>query len=110
MALKRGEVVLCALPGDFGKPRPAVVAQSNLFNETHASIVVCPLTTHRVDAPLFRISVPSAKRNGLAAPSQIMVDKLTAIKASRIEKKIGRLSEAQLAKLNRALKLWLDIE
>ncbi len=40
--MKRGDIVLVTAPGDYGKRRPAVVIQSDLFNDTHASIVVCP--------------------------------------------------------------------
>ena len=32
--IKRGDIVTCALSGDYGKPRPAVVVQSDLFNKT----------------------------------------------------------------------------
>ncbi len=55
--MKRGDVVLVIAPGDYGKSRPAVVVQSDIFNETHASIVVCLLSTDLQDAPLFRLSV-----------------------------------------------------
>jgi mRNA interferase MazF len=43
--LKRGDVVVVALPGDYGKPRPALIIQSDLFNETHASVTVIPVTS-----------------------------------------------------------------
>ena len=29
--MKRGDVVIVSAPGDFGKPRPAVVIQSDIF-------------------------------------------------------------------------------
>ncbi|MDX8409270.1 MAG: type II toxin-antitoxin system PemK/MazF family toxin [Mariprofundales bacterium] len=67
--MKRGDVVVCALAGDYGKPRPAVVVQSDLFNPTHASIVVCPITSHLVEAPLFRINIPANSKTGLKKPS-----------------------------------------
>ncbi|OAI49666.1 hypothetical protein AYO45_06895, partial [Gammaproteobacteria bacterium SCGC AG-212-F23] len=79
LELERGDIVVCALSGDFGKPRPAVVVQSNLFNSTHPSVTLCPITTHIVEAPLFRLMlIPSAK-NGLKQSSQIMVDKITTL-------------------------------
>ena len=53
MDITRGDVVLVVAPGDYGKPRPAVVVQSDLFNPTHASVVVCPVTSDLIDAPLF---------------------------------------------------------
>ena len=107
---ERGDIVLCVLSGDFGKPRPAVVVQSNLFNPSHASITVCPLTTHLIDAPLFRLSVTPSQTNGLHADSQIMVDKVTSIKAEKAREAIGALSKSQLARLDEAMKLWLALE
>jgi mRNA interferase MazF len=107
---ERGDVVLCVLSGDFGKPRPAVVVQSNLFNPSHASITVCPLTTHLVDAPLFRLSISPSQTNGLHADSQIMVDKLTSIKAEKVREAVGKLTKTQIARLDEAMKLWLALE
>ena len=44
--MRRGDVVLVVLPGDYGKPRPAITVQSDLLNtEDPASYLVCPLTT-----------------------------------------------------------------
>lgn len=105
--MRRGDIVVCAIPGDYGKPRPAVVVQSDLFNPTHASIVVCPITSHCVDAPLFRLPLTASKATGLGNDSQIMVDKITAIRADRIAKRIGRLESKQQAELNKAISLWL---
>lgn len=107
--MSRGDVVVCAAPGDFGKPRPALVVQSDLFNPTHASIVICPITSHLVDASLFRLTIRPSKENGLKAKSQIMIDKMTAVKRQRIGQRIGRLKEADLSDVDRALPLWLGI-
>lgn len=100
---------MSAAPGDFGKPRPALVVQSGLFNPTHASIVICPITSHLVDAPLFRLTISPSQENGLKSESQIMVDKTTAINRERIGKRIGRLIDTELAEVDRALLLWLGI-
>jgi len=54
--VKRGDIVLVVVRGDYGKPRPAVIVQSDLYNATHASLLVCLLTTEVVEAPLFRLS------------------------------------------------------
>ena len=61
--MKRGDVVTVAVQGDSGKPRPAVVVQSDLFNETHPSITVLPLTSTIVDAPLIRLTVDPGREN-----------------------------------------------
>lgn len=98
-----------ALPGDHGKPRPAVIVQSDLFNETHASVTVAPVTSTIVNAPLFRLAVEPSPRNGLRALSQVMVDKVTAVRRERIGASIGELEPELMMRINRALALWLGI-
>ena len=109
LEITRGDVVVSSSPGDFGKPRAALVVQSDLFNPTHSSIVICPITSHLVDAPLFRLSISPSRENGLKTESQIMVDKITAIRREHIAKKIGRINEAEAASVDRALAMWLEI-
>ncbi|BFD46739.1 MAG: type II toxin-antitoxin system PemK/MazF family toxin [Rickettsia endosymbiont of Sergentomyia squamirostris] len=108
--MKRGDIVICALNGDYGKPRPAVVIQSDLFNPSHASVVVCPITSHLIDSPLFRIVLVPDKLTGLASISQIMIDKIVSIKSQKITQKIGKLSPNEMFKLNTSLKLWLGLK
>ena len=107
--MSRGDLVVVALAGDYGKPRPALVVQSDLFNDTHASVTVMPVTTTIVDAPLFRLIVEPSAANGLRSLSQIMVDKLTTVRAARVGKAIGRLEADTLQRVNRALALWCGL-
>jgi mRNA interferase MazF len=109
MEIKRGDVVICAAPGDYGKPRPAVVMQSDLFNHTHSSVVVCLITSHLEDAPLFRISVPSGRTTGLKMPSQVMVDKVIAVPRNKITGRAGALAAGPLKEVDHALRLWLEL-
>jgi len=107
--MKRGDIVVCALSGDYGKPRPAVVVQSDLFNPTHASVTVCPVTSHLIDAPLFRLRLEPTEKSGLEQESQMMVDKITAIKIGRIRGHIGALTVKQRTELDQAMKLWMGL-
>ena len=107
--MKRGDVVLAVARGDYGKPRPAVIVQSDLFNATHASLLVCLLTTDLVDAPLFRLSLAPSATNGLREVSQIMVDKLLALPRERIRERIGAVDDETLLGMNRALALMLGL-
>lgn len=109
MEMKRGDVVICAAPGDYGKPRPAVVVQSDLFNATHASVVVCLITSHLEDAPLFRIPVPAGRTTGLKRESQVMVDKVIAIPRNKITGRAGALPAGALKEVDHALRLWLEL-
>ena len=107
--LKRGDLVMVAMAGDYGKPRPALVVQANLFNETHASVTLLPVTSTLVDAPLFRLTVAPSPGNGLRALSQIMIDKVTTVARARIGPTIGRVEDDLLLQVNRALALWVGI-
>ena len=60
----RGDIVTVAMQGDFGKPRPALVIQSDQFVE-HTSVTVLPITSTLVNAPLLRITVQPDPENGL---------------------------------------------
>ena len=110
MEIKRGDVVICAAPGDYGKPRPAVVVQSDLFNGTQSSVVVCLITSHLENAPLFRIPVPAGRMTGLKLQSQVMVDKVIAIPRTRSRGVPGCLPRApRLKEIDNALRLWLEL-
>ena len=107
--MRRGDVVTVVLPGDYGKPRPAVVVQADHFNDTHASITVVPVTSTLVNAPLFRLAVEPSAHNGLRVLSQVMVDKLASVRRERIGTVIGGLEPETLTRVNRAIALWLGI-
>ena len=107
--MKRGDVVLVVVPGDYGKPRPAVVVQTDLVNDIHASVVVWPITSHIQDAELFRLTVNPSLDNGLQKTSQIMVDKIVAIRSDKVRQVVGRIDEAMIIRLNRSLEFWLGL-
>lgn len=107
--LRRGDIVICAFSGDYGKPRPAVVVQSNLFNSLHETIMLCPISSELTGLALFRVALPKSESTGLRKDSEVMVDKMTASKRNRIRQQIGRLSPSQLSLVDRALQIWLDL-
>lgn len=72
-------------------------------------IVVCPITSYIAAAPLFRLSLEPTTQNGIKQPSQIMIDKISAIKSGKITKKIGRLQKSEIDFLDHAIKLWLHL-
>ena len=94
-----------ALPGDYGKPRPALVIQSDLFN-AHPSVSILPVTGELRDAPLFRIVVEPSDSNGLRKTSQVMVDKIQTVARSKVGKTIGRLEQETLVAVKRALAVF----
>jgi len=107
--VKRGDLIVVALRGDYGKPRPALVVQADHFNDTHASVTVIPVTSTIIDAPLFRLVVEPGPGNGLRSLSQLMIDKVATVSRDRAGAAIGRVEEDVLVRVNRALALWLGI-
>jgi len=101
--MKRGDVVIVAAAGDYGKPRPAIVVQTDAFPETHPSVVICRMTSDIVDAPDFRVTIEPNEKNGLRIPCQIMADKPVTVRRERIAQLVGRLTDADIGRLNIAL-------
>lgn len=95
-------------PDYAGKPRPAVILQDDAFDAT-ASITICPFTTHAIDAPLMRLTVEPSARNGLRAASQLMIDKITTVSKTKLESRIGRLSDEDIVRINRAVVVFLGL-
>ena len=110
MEITRGAVVIVSARGVYtGKPKPALVVQSDSFNPTHASVTICPITTACIDAPLFRVNVPPGERTGLKAASQVMVDKIVSVPRASIVRAVGRCDEATSHVVDDALRNWLGI-
>lgn len=107
--MKRGAVVVVALPKEFGKPRPVLVIQTDLFNPTHPTVTVLPLTTTIRHAAVYRLTVEPANDNGLREVSQIMVDKATTVLRENAGPPIGSMDEATMQRVSRALAVWLGL-
>jgi mRNA interferase MazF len=108
MEIARGDLVVATFPGDYGKPRPALVAQNNAFAGL-ASVTLLPLTTDLHNWPLFRIAVAPSEENGLRQPSHIMIDKAATVSRGKIGQSIGRLDAAMMRIVDRALANFLGL-
>ena len=101
--MRRGDVVLVAASGDYGKPRPAVIVQSDAFPPGHGSVVICQMTSEIADAPDFRITIAPTPGNGLSVASQVMADKPVTVRRTRIGDVIGQLDADDMARVGTAL-------
>ncbi|MFT3672750.1 type II toxin-antitoxin system PemK/MazF family toxin [Aestuariivirga sp.] len=109
MGFRRGDIVIASSPGDYGKPSPCLVIQSDAFSDV-PSVTVCPFTSDlRDDVPLLRQTVQPTKGNGLQQPSQIAIDKVTTLSLTRIGKRVGKLAEVEMMQVTRALAVFLGI-
>ena len=104
----RGDFVTIAVQGDFGKPRPALVIQTNQFSE-HATVTVLPVTSALVGAPLLRITVEASAENGLQKPSQVMIDKAVTVKRDKLGQAFGHIDANTLVEVERCLAVFLGI-
>lgn len=107
--MRRGALVTIAGGADYaGKPRPALVVQSDRF-ATPSSLTVCPITTRDVPVPFLRFGLSPTAENGLRAYSWVMVDKIQALPRGKIGKEIGAVTADQLQAVTEALALFLGI-
>jgi mRNA interferase MazF len=107
--MKRGDIVSVAMKGVYtGKPRPALIVQSDLFGETD-SITICLMTSDKTSAPLGRIEVVPTRQNGLKIPCSIMIDKIVTVPRTSIGKRIGTLDAETVMRMERSLALFLGI-
>jgi mRNA interferase MazF len=106
--MKRGEIWSVAATGYAGKPRPAVIVQSDKFDVT-ASVTVCLFTTDTADASYIRLPVAPTEQNGLHSISRLMVDKIVTVHKSKVGKRLGLLDRADVLRLDRALMVFLGL-
>lgn len=106
--MKRGDLVTVAISGDFGKPRPAVIVQSDSFAET-GTVTLLLVTSTPIDAPLVRVPLEPNSENGLVQPSWVMIDKAMSVKRKRVGRVIGQVSEETMLTVTRNLAVFLGI-
>ncbi len=106
--MRRGDLVTVAMSGDFGKPRPALIIQSNRFADT-GTVTVLLVTSTAVEAPLLRVLVQPDAENGLIQPCWIMIDKPMSVKRERVGRVIGRVRDETMLTVTRNLAVFLGM-
>lgn len=106
--MRRGDLVTVAAQGDYGKPHPAVVIQSDTLDAAD-SVLVALLTSTMADVPLYRLTLEPTAGNGLKAVSQVMVDKVLAYPRAKCGPVIGRLSHEDMLALNNVLLVMIGL-
>lgn len=105
---RRGDFVTVALPGDFGKPRPALIVQADQFVAT-ATATILLVTSTLIDAPLLRVNVAPGPQSGLRKPSQVMIDKTMTVRRERLGPPIGQIDADSFVEVERRLAVFLGI-
>ena len=107
--MRRGDLVTVALQGEHGKPRPALVIQSDLFAELTSTVTVLLLTSTALDVPLIRVPVEPSESNGLRMRFYVMIDQIFSAGTRRIGQVFGHLDDADMVAVNRSLVLFTGI-
>jgi len=106
--VRRGDLVTVAMPGDFGKPRPALIVQADAFAET-GTVTVLLISSTLVDAPLIRLTLHPTPENGLQKPSQVMIDKAMTVRRNKLGQPFGRLDDEAMLSVTRLLAVFLGL-
>lgn len=107
--MRRGDIVTVALQGDLGKPRPAVIVETDRLSPTDF-VIICPGTSElRGGVEHRRVHVEPDADNGLKLPTQFQVDKITVTRRDKCRQVIGRLSDEEMDRLNVALALVIGL-
>jgi mRNA interferase MazF len=107
--VKRGDVVLVSLAGDYGKTRPAILVQNDILADLLVSRTVCLLTSDVLPAPHLRVTIQPDTSNGLRRLSQVQVEKVVTLPADKVRGPIGVLTQEQMREVDRRLRFHLDL-
>jgi mRNA interferase MazF len=109
MEMKRGDVALVVVPSELGRPRPGVIVQADEFNKDLSTIFICPISSDVQERLPLRPIIEAKPSNGLRLRSQIMTDKMIALRHDRIRQVIGRIDSKTSEQLDRALLIVLGL-
>jgi mRNA interferase MazF len=106
--VRRGDLIIVAAPGEFGKPRPAVILQADL-SMADDTITYVPITSILQRVPLIRIPIEPSAENGLRKPSELMVDRIQTSTLSRVGDFIGHIDGKTMGRVESALMVHLGL-
>ena len=109
----RGEVYLVNFDPTLGseiiKTRPALVIQNNIANQ-HSPITIVAAITSKFDDNLYPTEVEiSAGEGGLKQDSIVLLNQIRSIDRRRLTKKLGKVEEATLRKVDSSIKISLGL-
>jgi mRNA interferase MazF len=107
--VRRGDLVTIAVGIDYGKPRPALIIQSDVFDALRA-VTVLRLSSELHDWPTFRVTVLPSAENGLRQASQVMIDRAVSLPREKVGGVFGRVDEATMRVVSRTLAAFFELD
>ncbi|MEQ8241599.1 MAG: type II toxin-antitoxin system PemK/MazF family toxin [Cyclobacteriaceae bacterium] len=95
---------------EIGKVRPVLIVQTDLFEGLLDSTLICPMTTQLSHSELTKIKIEPSKISGLKIFSWVVMDQVRAVDNKRLIEKIGSLPDTHYERVNRSLKIMMDLD
>jgi len=113
MNIRRGEIYLAALDPVVGKEisktRPVVIISNDKNNQFSGTVTILPITSQNLEK-IYPFEVFLAKGSGnLPKDSKVKADQIRTIDKTRVFSQIGRLRESEIAEIEKAIKIHLDL-
>ena len=113
MIIKRGFIYLATLDpvvgNEISKTRPVAVISNDKNNEFSGNVTVVPITSKNL-RKIYPFEVYLVKGTGnLPKNSKVKADQIRTLDKSRLVKLIGELGTTQIAAIEKALKIHLEL-
>lgn len=113
MEIKRGDIWLVNLDPpirhEIRKSRPAVVIQNDLGNKYSPITIIAPITSQKTET-VYPIEVFLPKGvQGLDKEAKVLLNHIRAVDKTRLVKRLGRIDELLLDKIDEAIKISLGL-
>lgn len=98
---------------EANKHRPAVIVSNDRANATatrlgRGVVTVVPVTSSTARVYPFQVPLPAAA-TGLAVDSKAQAEQVRSVAVERLRRRVGHVAPAELARLDEALRLHLDL-
>ncbi|MCE2964798.1 MAG: type II toxin-antitoxin system PemK/MazF family toxin [Alphaproteobacteria bacterium] len=108
--MRRGDIVIATAQGDYGKPRPFLVLQTDaLLDPLHASVVLCLITKETRNSPILEITIEPTAINNLQHVSFVFVDKIVTLRPDKIKAVMGNLENEHMREVEQKLRFLLSL-
>ena len=111
--MKRGEIYLVdfepAVGSEIRKSRPALIISCDEANRHLRTVMVIPFSSKVEKVFPFEVFVRKAE-SGLDLDSKLKITQMRAVDKSRLSRRIGAVGDDTLTKVEKAIKLHLDME
>ena len=113
MNIRRGEIYLAALDPVVGKEisktRPVVIISNDKNNQFSGTVTILPITSQNLEK-IYPFEVFLVKGSGnLPKDSKVKTDQIRTIDKMRVFSQIGRLRVNEIAEIEKAIRIHLEL-